>query len=184
MQLLKSRTHKTAIMFFTTLPILFNYIQIISYPEFLLLVVGLLSFTFLSTQAPKTGWEEDHSENLYLYLHATWFGRVALWKTFWPFFIVFNATLAYIDYRAITATYTMASWATMHIIFAMPLIYWTVSVWRSSDKCGWKWQAAIARCATLLAHLEYLIRYLIWYEFPSTLFNCRQMILQFGDCFF
>jgi hypothetical protein len=147
-------------------------------------MLGLVCLTYLYTQAPKPGRHEDRHANPYLYLHATWFGRVALWKTFWPFFIVFNATLAYIDYRAIAATYTMASWATMHIIFAMPLLYWTVSVWRSSDKCRWKWQATAARCVTLLAYVEYLIRYLIWHEFPSTLFNCRQMILQFGDCFF
>lgn len=171
-------------MFVTSLPILLGNIAIISYWEFALLLAGVGYFVHLGTPEPLLEWHEERPNDPYLYLHATWFGRVALWKVFWPFLLLFNATIFYIDYRAANETYTIASWATMHIIFALPLVYWTVAVWRASDKCGSKWQASTARLITLYAYFEYLVRYLIWTEYPYTLFGCRQMMIEFGDCFF
>lgn len=171
-------------MYFNSLPVLFNYIDIINYVEFTLLCAGLAYFIYLLTPEPIIGWQMPAIEGPYLYLHATWLGRAPLWQVFWPFFLLFNATLFYIDYRAANATYTIASWATMHIIFALPVVYWTVAVWRASDKCENKWQAFAARFVTASAYFEYLIRYLIWTEYPFALFNCRQMVIEFGDCFF
>lgn len=171
-------------MFVTSLPVLFNEIAIISYWEFALLAAGAGYFLYYFTPDPLPIWHEEKPQDPYLYLHATWFGRVALWKVFWPFLLAFNAMLFYIDYRAASGTYTIASWGTMLIIFALPTVYWTVAVWRASDKCKTRWQAFAARSITMFAFLEYLIRYLIWTEYPYTLFNCRQMMIEFGDCFF
>ncbi len=171
-------------MFITSLPVLFNYINIVSYLEFGSLIVCLTYVIYSITPQPLSSWQQTPAGGPYLYLHATWFGRVPLWHTFWPFFLLFNAMLFYIDYRAANATYTIASWVTMHIIFAMPLIYWTIAVWRSSDKCSRKGYAVAARLITVCAYFEYLIRYLIWKEYPYALFDCRQMMMEYGDCFF
>ncbi len=171
-------------MFLTSLPILFNDMGLVSFADFALLAAVTGYIVYFLTPTPLSEWQEARQLGPYLYLHATWFGRVALWKVFWPFLLLFNATLAYIDYRAANGTYTIASWATMHIIFALPLVYWTVAVWRASNKCGAKWRAVGARLMTVWAYVEYAIRYLIWTEYPYTLFDCRQMMIEFGDCFF
>ncbi len=171
-------------MFITTLPILFNEISILSYAEWVLLAIGLGYLIWTVTPAPWPDWQEEKPSDPYLYLHATWLGRVSLGKVFWPFLVLFNGMLIYIDHRAANGTYTMASWFTMHIIFALPLVYWTVAVWRASDKCTHKWQSSAARTITVLAYFEYAVRYIIWQEYPYTLFDCRQMMIQFGDCFF
>ncbi|WP_305906876.1 hypothetical protein Q9L42_018700 [Methylomarinum sp. Ch1-1] len=171
-------------MYANSLTVLFNYIEIITYLEFALLTAGIGYFVYLTTPQPLTAWQEAQVSGPYLYLHATWFGRVPLWQVFWPFFLLFNAMLIYVDYRAVNGAYTIASWATMHIIFALPVVYWTVAVWRASTKCGQRWQAFAARFITASAYFEYAIRYLIWKEYPFALFDCRQMMIEFGDCFF
>jgi len=78
--------------------------------------------------------------------------------------------------------FTVASWVTMHIILAMPLIYWTGAVWRCSDKCRFKIWAVAARFMTVAAYFEFGLRWVIMEYYPQILFNCQQMITQWGDC--
>jgi hypothetical protein len=101
---------------------------------------------------------------------------------FWPFFIVLNGTLFYIDYLIDEGDFTVASWVTMHIIMAMPLIYWTGAVWRCSDKCLVKFWAVAARFMTVAAYFDFGLRWVIMEYYPQILFNCQQMITQWGDC--
>jgi len=121
--------------------------------------------------------------SFYMYIHATWLGRESLIRAFLPFFILFNSALFYIDYRAATITYTISSWFTSLIILAIPLIWWTVAVWRCSYNHSNQLGACIARFCTIAAYYEYILRFIIRYYYPQIWFDCQQIVIELGDCF-
>jgi len=64
-------------------------------------------------------------KNLYWFLQSAWLGQACLWQVFWPFFLLVNAVLFYIDYRIANVTYTIASWKTVHgMLFCQPFGGW------------------------------------------------------------
>ena len=119
--------------------------------------------------------------NIYMYLQSAWLGRQPLLRTFLPFFIIFNSTLFYADYRVDNGTYTIASWLTILVILALPVFWWTVAVWRSSIHAKPLW-ASTARFFTIAVYYEYLLRLIIAYYYPHIWFNCQQLIIELGDC--
>ncbi len=119
--------------------------------------------------------------SIYMYIQSAWLGRQSLLRTFLPFFVIFNGALFYADYRVDSGTYTIASWLTMIVILALPVLWWTVAVWRCSAHANRLW-GCIARFLTIAVYYEYLLRMIIAYYYPNIWFNCQQLVIEFGDC--
>ena len=130
---------------------------------------------------PLTENTEADNNNIYMYIQSAWLGRQPLLRTFLPFFIIFNSTLFYADYRVDNGTYTIASWLTILVILALPVFWWTVAVWRCSIHAKHLW-ASTARFITIAVYYEYLLRLTIAYYYPQIWFNCQQLIIELGDC--
>jgi len=109
-------------------------------------------------------------------------GKSSLWRAFWPFFVLVNVVLYYIDYRAMTETYTIASWKTVHGMLVLPIVWWIRSVWLCSQNTRYKLFSVAARTLTLYLLLEFILRFYISTQMPQTLFDCRLLILEYGDC--
>ncbi|OAI16185.1 hypothetical protein A1507_12300 [Methylomonas koyamae] len=169
-------------MLIDSLSALFAFTSFIRWYEALLVAIGLGLLVFYLTPEPDAEWEEREPPSLYFYLQWSWLGYLKLKDAFYPFFILYNAVLFLIDYRVQEGEFTVASWVTMHIIMAMPLIYWTGAVWRCSDKTGSRRWAVLARLMTVAAFLDLLLRWVIYRYYPNIFFNCQQMTIHWGDC--
>lgn len=169
-------------MFINSLSLLFAFTSFLGWVDLLLIAAATILAVYLLTPEPLIEWEERQPTSLYYYLQWSWLGYLRLKDAFWPFFLLFNAVLFYIDYRIEENTFTVASWVTMHVILLMPLIYWTGAVWRCSDNCSNKLWAVAARWLTVAAYGELVLRYVIYQYYPNILFSCQQMIIQWGDC--
>ncbi|WP_428353907.1 hypothetical protein [Methyloprofundus sp.] len=121
------------------------------------------------------------NQGFYMYIQSAWLGRQSLARTFFPFFVICNSTFFYADYRSENGTYTIESWLTILVILASPVLWWTVSVWRSSIHASRFW-ASMARFFTVAVYYEYILRLIIGYYYPHIWFNCQQLIIEFGDC--
>jgi hypothetical protein len=168
-------------MLIDSLSLLFAFTSFINIYEVALVGLGLLVLTYVMTPVYVEA-EPKQPATVYFYLQWSWLGYLRLRDAFWPFFILFNAMLFYVDYRVQQGTYTVASWSTMHIILAMPLVYWTGAVWRCSKNCPSKWWSTFARFMTVAAFADFALRWVIYHSYPNILFNCQQMIIQWGDC--
>lgn len=169
-------------MLINTLSLLFAFTDYLTELQALGIVICVALLVDWLTPRPAEYWQLSQSQSLYYYLHASWLGQLALKDAFWPFFVLLNAALVYIDYRVEEGTFTVASWVTVHIILAMPLVYWTGAVWRCSDQTTRKLWSSLARLITLLAWAEFWLRWVILDQYPQIFFNCQQMITQWGDC--
>jgi hypothetical protein len=169
-------------MFVTTLPILFAFTGLISPLELLLLLLAILAMVFRFTPAPDPTAIRYSYSNFYLFLHAAWLGHASLKWVFWPFFVLINLVFYYIDYRIANATYTIASWKTVHGMVFLPIVWWTVAVWRCSPHARSQYWSSAARTVTLYLFIELLLRFIISTRFPHLLFDCRLLLLEYGDC--
>lgn len=169
-------------MLIDSLSLLFAYTSFITWLEALMVGSALAVLIYAITPIPALDSQERTPATLYFYLQWSWLGYLKLKDAFWPFFILFNGILFYIDYRVQDGSFTVASWITMHIIMAMPLIYWTGAVWRCSKNSASRIWPTIARWMTVMAYCDYALRWVIYQYFPNILFNCQQMIIQWGDC--
>lgn len=169
-------------MLINALTLLLAFTSFISWYEVLAMVVGLLLLAYLATPQPEESYEYRLPFNLYYFLQWSWLGYMRLQDAFWPFFILYNGVVLYIDYRVDAGTFTAASWATMHLIMALPIVYWIVATWRCSGKCSARIWAVLARWLTGLVLMDLALRWVIYHDYPNILFNCQQMIMQWGDC--
>ena len=169
-------------MLFDSLSYLFAYTAFITWYQVLAIALLLIGIVFFITPEPPEYWEVYKPQSLYYYLQWSWLGYLRLRDAFWPFFLLYNATLFYIDYRIDDGSFTVASWVTMHIIMAMPLIYWTGAVWRCSKNGCSRWVQTSARWMTVAAYGDLALRWVIYNDFPKILFNCQEMLIQWGDC--
>lgn len=169
-------------MLIDSLSLLLGFTSFVSWYEVLLIAGALGVLVYHLTPEPATEWEERQPATFYYYLQWSWLGYLRLKDAFYPFFILYNAVLFYIDYRIQEGNFTVASWVTMHIIMAMPLIYWTGAVWRCSDKTDSRIWAALARWLTIAAFFDLLLRWVIYQYYPNILFNCLEMTIHWGDC--
>lgn len=169
-------------MFITTLPIIFTYIHLFSMVEAAVFLCTIFSLVYLYTPSPQKDWQEKTGKNWYVFLKSAWFGDLTLWRAFWPFFLLVNTVLYYADYRIANVTYTIASWKTVHGMLFLPIIWWTVAVWRCTSHTRYKINGAAARTLTVYLFLELALRIFISNQFPNTMFDCRLLIMQYGDC--
>ncbi|MGR8930261.1 MAG: hypothetical protein ACU836_06430 [Gammaproteobacteria bacterium] len=169
-------------MFVDTLSLLFAFTSYVSWYEVLLIAAAFAALIYSITPVPASDWQVRIPATLYYYLQWSWLGYLKLQDAFWPFFVLFNVMLFYIDYRIGEGTFTVASWVTMHGIMAMPLIYWTGAVWRCSKNCSNRILAAAARWFTVAAYGDLALRWVIYHYYPNIMFSCQQMVIHWGDC--
>jgi len=172
-------------MLINALTILFNFTDLINPWELsLILIATAYAVQLLTSKNPyiKEWGALPTDTSLYMYLFTAWQGRLTLLRTFLPFYLILNGTLFYIDYRIENGSYTIASWVTMHIIFALPTLWWTTSVWRCSAYSPNRIWSKIARFLTITVFYEYLLRFIIRFYYPGSWFNCQQLAIEFGDC--
>lgn len=169
-------------MFITTLPIIFTYTQLFSRSEALLFLTSVFFLVYVYTPNIIKGYKQTQSQSWYTFLQSAWLGHLTLWLAFWPFFILVNIVFYYIDYRIMEVTYTIASWKTVHGMLFLPIIWWITSVWRCSANTRHKIWGGAARTLTVYLLLELLLRYFISSQYPNTLFDCRLLIMEYGDC--
>jgi len=169
-------------MFINTLPIIFAFTHLLSPVETSIFLFSIFLLIYYNTPEVKQRWQEPQVKNTYFFLRGMWQGEATLWHAFWPFFIFVNAVLIYVDYRVMNITYTISSWRTVHIMLLLPIIWWTTSVWRCSSHTSNRLFSGAARSLTVYLFLEYFLRFIISTKFPNTFFDCRLLIMEFGDC--
>jgi len=169
-------------MFTKTLPIIFTYTKLFSQLEAGIFIVGLFLLVYFYTPAVKSSWRDCSANGWYQTLYSAWLGESSLWRAFWPFFVLVNIILYYIDYRAMSETYTIASWKTVHGMLLLPIWWWIRSVWLCSQNTRFKLLSSVARTLTLCLILEFILRFYISTQMPQTFFDCRLLTLEYGDC--
>jgi hypothetical protein len=169
-------------MFINTLPIIFTYTSIFSIFEASIFFTAIFFLVYVYTPEVNKNWKAKPSNSFYNFLHSAWDGNSSLWIAFWPFFLLVNIILIYIDYRIMNLTYTINSWKTAHGMMFLPIIWWTTSVWRCSKNSRYKFYSGAARTITIYLFLEYFLRFIISSLYPSTFFDCRLLILAHSDC--
>lgn len=169
-------------MFINTFPIIFTYTSLFSLTEAVIFLAAIFFLVYLYTPEVNKNQTQKSGNGLYKNLHSAWLGNSALWLVFWPFFLLVNIVLYYIDYRVINVTYTIASWKTVHGMLFLPIVWWTVSVWRCSPNTHHKIWGSAARTITLYLFFEYILRFIISTQYPNTFFDCRLLIMEYGDC--
>ncbi len=169
-------------MFINTLPIIFTYTSLFNAVEAIIFLSAIFCLVYFYTPACNERWKDRPSKSWYLLLNSAWLGHAALWRAFWPFFLLVNIILYYIDYRISNITYTIASWKTVHGMMILPIIWWITSVWRCSENTSHKLWSVAARSVTLYLVLELILRFFISTQFPHTLFDCRLLVMEYGDC--
>jgi hypothetical protein len=167
-------------MFFYSLPILFNDIQLVSPIECLFMAVALFVALYISAPSPEKTWQQQPFDS---FLLTSWLGGVSLYWVFWTFFIFLNASLFTADVMAKTGVITVSSWDEIHFILMLAIAWWTTSVWRCSGNTQARIWSALARFATLAVFIEYGLKMLIRIDYPRIFFNCEDILLDYGSCF-
>lgn len=167
-------------MFFYSLPILFNDIQLVSPIECLLMAVAVFIALYISAPPPEQNWRQRPFDS---FLLTSWLGGVSLYWVFWPFFIFLNASLLTADLLAKAGTITVSTWDEIHFILLLTIVWWVVSIWRCSNNTQARFWAALARLATIAVLLEYSLKLLIRIDYPRIFFNCEDILLDYGSCF-
>ncbi len=174
-------------MFIYSVPILLFHIQLGTPLELILITLFLYILLFIATPFIPGSNDQEGGELLglsfYKYLLHAWTGQLKLWVVFWPFFIFLNLSLYLTDNLAKQGSFTVSSWDEIHFMLLMPVIFWTMSVWRSSMNTDLRIFAAGARFMTLSVFFEYGLKLLIRKDFPRIFFNCEEVILDYATCF-
>ncbi len=169
-------------MFTKTLPIIFTYTTLFSQLEAGIFLAALFLLVYCYTPAVKSTWRDCSANGWYQTLYSAWLGESSLWRAFWPFFVVVNVILYYIDYRVLNETYTIASWKTVHGMLLLPIVWWIRSVWVCSQNTRFKLLSSIARTLTLYLLLEFILRFYISTQLTQTFFDCRLLTIEYVDC--
>jgi len=174
-------------MFFNSLPLFFNQIKLGSPMELLLIILLVYLLLYLITpfdnQLEETTYSPVTKMSLHTYLLYGWAGQLKLLIVFWPFFILLNISLYITDYLAITGNFTVSSWDEIHFILVMPILLWTVCVWRTSINTKIAGLGAAARLMTLTVYFEYALKLIIRDDYPRLFFTCQDILLDYGVCF-
>ena len=169
-------------MFINTLPLMFSEGGLFGPVELLIVAVCLYAMFYIS--APFQQREPIPSASsypgFYGYLYSGWFGDSALTRVFWPFFAVLNAGLYAGDYGVWNGAISVSSWSNIHVMLLAPMLWWTVSVWRSSGSGVW---LALSRLVVVGAFCEFAMRFYIYLKLPRLFFNCEELMLDYFSCF-
>lgn len=170
-------------MFIYTLSSIFAYTNLLSPVYFYILLLLIFLLVFFTVPDCNKLWLDPNEKSLYLILQSCWYGQAALWRAFWPFFILANIAFFYIDYRVTNVTFTISSWRTVHVILFFPGIWWLTSVWNCSTNTEKKIWSSCARSVSIYFVIDYCLRLITSYEYPYILFDCKLLMIEYGDCF-
>ncbi len=169
-------------MFITSLPLLFAFTSLINPLEVSCFLIAIMIGVYQITPNAKKRVSLPVAVGLYNYLYAAWTGKLRLRQAFWPFFILANLAFVYIDYRIMNISYTINSWKTVHGMLLLPSLWWTLSIWRCSENTQYRWYACIARSITIYFYIDFILRLILSIFYPETLFDCRLLTIEYGDC--
>jgi len=167
-------------MFVYSLTILFNQIDLLSPLEALFVLAGLFVIVWILAPAPEAGFRPWSSEH---YFFSCWAGGQGLIAVFWPFFLILNAALASVDWLVKSGWLTVSSWDDLHFMLLLPIIWWTVSIWRCSAHADLRLYGGGARFVTICVFLEFALKLYIRIDYPRLFFNCEELLLDYGSCF-
>jgi hypothetical protein len=167
-------------MFFYSLSILFNDIQLVSPIECLIMSVAILTVLHFSAPTPVQNWRQQPYDG---FLLTSWLGGMSLHWVFWPYFVFLNASLLTVDMLAKSGKLTVSSWDEIHFALLLSVVWWTISIWRCSGNSKARIWAALARFSTLAVFIEYGLKMLIRIDYPRIFFNCEEILLDYGNCF-
>lgn len=170
-------------MLYFSLPIITSQSSLLTYGGLVAISTGLLLILYISAPNPEPQIDLPKTSSFYDYLLGAWCGDLPLWKIFWPFFILLNGTLFYIDNLGKTGVLTVSSWDVAHFMLICPIIWWCVSIWRASANTRSKFWAASSRLVTLGIALEYVLKLIIRINYPRIFFDCQELFLDYGHCF-
>jgi hypothetical protein len=80
-------------MFINTLPIIFIYTNLFSLIEAVIFLAAIFFLVYFYTPEVNKNWINKHDKSLYQFLYSAWLGNSALWRAFWPFFLLVNVIL-------------------------------------------------------------------------------------------
>ena len=167
-------------MFYYSLPILFNDIQLISPVELFLIMSAIFAALYFTAPQPQPDWRQESFDS---FLLTAWLGGIALTWVFWPFFLFLNTSLLMADLLAKTGKLTVSSWDEIHFALLLTVVWWATSIWRCSSNTDTRLWAALARLTTILVVIEYALKLLIRIDYPRIFFNCEDILLDYGSCF-
>jgi len=167
-------------MFFYSLPILFNDIQLVSPTEFLLIAITIFAALYFTAPESEQNWRSEPYDRFFM---ASWLGGISLLWVFWPYFLFLNASLLIADLLAKSGKITVSTWDEIHFILLFTIAWWTTSIWRCSSNTNTRLWAAIARFCTIAVLIEYGLKMLIRIDYPRIFFNCEDILLDYGSCF-
>ncbi len=170
----------TVFMFVYSLPLFFEHIHFFSPVDLSIFVIGLLVILIINANYSE---KTDYQSSLNHYLFASWSGNIALIWVAIPFFILLNVGLFAADTMAKTGMFTVSMWDDIHLIFFLPIIWWTVSIWRCSTNTHYLILGAFARFLTISVFFEYALKMLIRIDYPRIFFECEELFLDYGNCF-
>lgn len=167
-----------------TLNFLFININLLSPVEFFGIIFFLYFLLYFSTPQLEHGWQRHvPRQSVVLIIQDAWFGEMALWRAFWPYFLILNISLFAVDSLAKSAMLSVSSWDNVLVMAVSSFILWCVAVWRCTANTGSRVWGAFARLATLCAFFDLALRILVRVEYPSEFFNCQDALLSYTNCF-
>jgi hypothetical protein len=167
-------------MFIYSLPLFFTHIGLASPAELLIIFMALFVVLFISSPPGANKLQKQPLDN---YLFAAWSGGVALKWVFWPFFLILNVCLYAADTLAKAGIFSVSSWDDVHLMFLLPVVWWTTSVWRCSENTDLRVWAACSRLLTFGVFFEYGLKLLIRIDYARIFFGCEELLLDYGSCF-
>lgn len=171
-------------MFYYTLGFIFTQTSLITPLEFSITLLVLYLFLYLTAPLLDEDWKSiPVADSLKMMVFDAWYGEIALWRSFWPFFIALNITLFTADTLIKMALISVSSWDNILMMVFIPSIMWCISIWRASANTGSRIWAAMARLASLSPFVDIALRIYLQIDYPRPFFNCGEMLFNFRNCF-
>ncbi len=174
-------------MFIYSIPIFLVYMHFGSAQEYMIATLFLLLLLYISTPSDPfykdMKWGRISELTLYQYLFDSWCGQVKLWLIFWPFFIILNIILYTTDSLARAGSFTVSSWDEVHFMLFIPIVFWTICIWRNSLNTRSRYWAIAARFMTLAVFFEFALKLEIRMDYPRIFFQCQELALDYSSCF-
>jgi hypothetical protein len=127
--------------------------------------------------------EQSYQQQEYPFLYQAWYGKIALWKVFWPYFIIVNIVLYGSDRLVRETVLSVPTWDNILLICIVTALWWAVGVWRMSAYCQYRIYSTVARVLTFTLFSDFILRIFIRIKYPRIFFDCEGMLFDYSSCF-